>query len=233
VIIAAAAIGLFAAGAYLIRAVTISGAIAGWGLATALYHFAGWQGLLLLALLFLLATLATRMGCERKRALGIEQAGEGRRSAAHVLANVAVGLLFAILAELTALAPAYTVAMVAAFATAACDTVSSEVGKAFGKSTLLVTTMRPVEPGTPGAVSPIGTLAGLAAALLLSLAAWWAGLTGLAGLSIVTVAAFIGALVESFLHATLLAGRSLGHLANLVNTLIGALLALGLIVLAG
>jgi uncharacterized protein (TIGR00297 family) len=232
VIIGGAAIGLFAAGAYLIRAVTLSGAIAGWGLATALYHFAGLQGLLLLALLFLLATLATRIGYERKRALGIEQAGGGRRSAAHVLANVAVGLLFAILAELSPFTLPCTIAMIAAFATAACDTVSSEIGKAYGGETRLVTTMARVEPGTPGGITIAGTTAGLGAALLLALAAWWSELAGLTGSAIVTVAAFTGALVESFLHATLLVGRSLGSLANLANTMIGALIALGLLALA-
>jgi len=226
--IAAAIIGLFAAGTYFIRSVSLSGAIAGWALATALFHFAGWRGMLLLALLFLLAGAATRMGYERKRALGIEQAAAGRRSAAHVIANVSVGLLCAILAELTQLVLPCTIAMVAAFATAACDTVSSEIGKAFGKRTLLVTTMRPVEPGTPGAVSPTGTLAGLAAAMLLALAAWLSGLTGAAEAAIVTGAAFAGALSESFLHAILFADRRLGSLANLINTMIGALLAFGL-----
>jgi uncharacterized membrane protein len=85
-----------------------------------------------------------------------------------------------------------------------------------------------VKPGTPGGISSAGTLAGLAAALLLALVAWSIGLTGPAGILIVTAAAFIGALFESLLHATVLAGRSLGSLANLTNTMVGALIAFAL-----
>ena len=44
----------------------------------------------------------------------------------------------------------------------------------------------------------------------------------------VELAPFIGALFESFLHAALPAGRRFGNLANLINTLAGALLALAL-----
>ena len=54
-----------------------------------------------------------------------------------------------------------TVAYAAAVATAAADTCSSEVGKAYGRRTFLITTLRPVAPGTEGAVSLEGTAAGL------------------------------------------------------------------------
>ncbi|CAI7830856.1 unnamed protein product [Closterium sp. NIES-54] len=60
---------------------------------------------------------------------------------------------------------------VASFATKLSDTAGSEIGKAFGKRTFLVTSFQPVPRGTEGAVSLEGTLAGLAAAVVLSAAA--------------------------------------------------------------
>lgn len=56
----------------------------------------------------------------------------------------------------------------ASFCSKLSDTVSSEVGKAYGKTTYLVTTFQRVPRGTEGAVSLEGTAAGVAAAVLFS-----------------------------------------------------------------
>lgn len=45
------------------------------------------------------------------------------------------------------------VAYVASLATKLADTFASEIGKAYGKTTFLITTFQRVEPGTEGAVS--------------------------------------------------------------------------------
>ena len=59
-------------------------------------------------------------------------------------------------------------ALVAALTAGGSDTVASEIGKAWGRSTFLVTTFRRVTPGTPGAMSLEGTAAGLLAAFALA-----------------------------------------------------------------
>ena len=46
--------------------------------------------------------------------------------------------------------------------------LSSEVGKAYGRRTFLITSLRPVPPGTEGAVSLEGTLGGLLGGLLVA-----------------------------------------------------------------
>ena len=94
------------------------------------------------------ARLAQRLG-QRRRARVPGAAGGGRRAAA----GARPALLLA-------------VAYAAAVATAAADTCSSEVGKAYGRRTFLITTLRPVPPGTEGAVSLEGTLGGLAGGAL-------------------------------------------------------------------
>lgn len=54
----------------------------------------------------------------------------------------------------------------ASLASKLSDTVSSEVGKAYGRTTYLATSFKVVPRGTEGAVSLEGTLAGLAAAVV-------------------------------------------------------------------
>ena len=50
-------------------------------------------------------------------------------------------------------------AYVPSLATKLGDTFASEIGKAYGKTTFLITTFERVEPGTEGAVSAEGTAA--------------------------------------------------------------------------
>jgi uncharacterized protein (TIGR00297 family) len=117
-------------------------------------------------------------------------------------------------------------AMVAALVTAASDTVASEIGKAFGRTTWLVTTLRRVRPGTSGAVSLEGTAAGIVSAAALASAAAWLGLMPSPSIALVVVAATIAALVEGALGATLEDRGLLNNDAlNFVNALMGAGLA--------
>jgi uncharacterized protein (TIGR00297 family) len=59
----------------------------------------------------------------------------------------------------------FQLGFVASFCSKLSDTVSSEIGKAYGRTTYLITTMSRVPAGTEGAVSLEGTLAGVGAAL--------------------------------------------------------------------
>ena len=118
-------------------------------------------------------------------------------------------------------------AMVAALVTSASDTVASEVGKAWGRTTWLVTGFRRVTPGTSGAVSLEGTLGGIAAAALLAVLAAWLHLIPVAWVIAVVGAATIASLVESVLGATLESPGILDNDAlNFVNSALGAGLAI-------
>jgi uncharacterized protein (TIGR00297 family) len=63
----------------------------------------------------------------------------------------------------------FRIGYVAALATKLSDTFASEIGKAYGKSTYLITTLRSVPRGTEGAVSLEGTVAGMGGSLLIAL----------------------------------------------------------------
>lgn len=226
--------GALAVAALAARGVGRSGAISGWFLGTALYAFGGWRGFLMLLLFFVLGTATTKLGYAKKAALGIAQERGGRRGAKNAFANTTAGVAFAFLAVASPHPEAMLVALVAAFATAAADTVASEIGQAYGRTHVLVTTFRRVPAGTDGAVSLEGTAAGIAAAAVLAAAAWSVGLLGPLSAAIVVVAAFLGSTLESYLGATFERMRLIDNeVVNFANTVAGGLAAIGLLALVG
>jgi uncharacterized protein (TIGR00297 family) len=132
----------------------------------------------------------------------------------------------------------YVLAYVASIATKLSDTFASEIGKAYGKTTFLITTLKRVEPGTEGAVSAEGTAAAMLGGLLLSTYGYGVGLIHSTGaVAVSTVAAFLATNAESVLGATLQGKNGFkwmtNEVVNAINTLIGASLAVagGILVL--
>ncbi len=217
--------------AYLARAVDRGGAVAGVLLATVLYAYAAWPGLVMLGGLMVIGTGVTRLGYAQKEVLGVAERRGGRRGIGSVVGNAGAGTAFAFLAVATPYPGAFSIAMVAAFATALFDTTATEVGQAFGRYTVLVTTWRAVPEGTPGGVSLVGTMAGVSGATVLAGVGWAMGLVAGAGALAVTFGAFCGSTLESFLGAMMGRGpRSDHHLRNLLSTVVGAGVAWGLVV---
>jgi uncharacterized protein (TIGR00297 family) len=129
--------------------------------------------------------------------------------------------------------PLLAVAFAAAFATAAADTASTEVGQLLRRRTVLLTTLRPVPPGTDGGVSLPGTAAALGAAVLVAGLGGGLGLYGPAGAWVGAMVAaaggFLGAAADSLLGATLERRGLLDNdRVNLLATLAGALLGAAL-----
>ena len=216
-----------------VRGVDRSGAVVGTLLGTALWTLLGWQGFTLLFAFFALGTAATKVGYEAKARARLAQEKGGRRGARNALAKTTVPVLCALFAATTPHPGLFALAAAAAFATAAADTVSSEIGQVYGRRTFLLTTLRPVPRGTQGAVSLEGTLAGLAAALAVAGLGAAVGLYPLPGVAIVTVAALVATTLESLLGATLeKRGLLDNESVNFLNTLFGALAAAALHVLA-
>jgi uncharacterized protein (TIGR00297 family) len=124
----------------------------------------------------------------------------------------------------------FVLGFVASFATKLSDTFASEIGKAYGKTTFLITTLERVEPGTEGAVSAEGTAASLIGGASLSIYGWLLGMISARGVPISILAAFIATNIESMLGATLQGKDNLKWLTNdvvnFINTLIGASVAI-------
>lgn len=172
--------------AWRVKALTLSGAVA--AAAVGFCHLAFGGGLAAGALLafFGTSTALSKLGKRRKDALGFEKGGQ--RDAWQVLANGGVAALCCALG--------WPEAMLGALAAANADTWATELGSLFGGKPRKITTLAPTEPGESGAVSLLGTLAALAGALALG------SFGGNAWLA-VTMGGFVGALLDSFLGATL------------------------------
>ena len=224
------ALGVNAVAAWLgYRAGTVSrsGTVGGFFIGMLIYLGAGGGAWLLLFTTFLTASIASRLGLRRKMVLGIAEERGGRRGAGNAIANCGVAATAAIAAVTTPHAPAALLALAAALAAGGSDTVASEIGKAWGRSTFLVTSLGRVTPGTPGAMSLEGTAAGLTAAFGLAAVGVAAGLVPASAIVAIVVAATAGALVESALAATLEGPGILNNdMLNFINTAVAAGVAL-------
>ncbi len=217
----------FAALAYALGMVSAGGASGGFVVGAIIYAALGPQGFAVLALFVVGGSALTRLGYEVKDRSGTAQESGGRRGAKNALANCTVATLCAVLAALTGY-EAFAAAFVASLGAAFADTAESEVGQLYGREPRLVTTLRPVPPGTDGAVSLPGTLAGAVAALLTAALGFSLGMLDSTAVTLlVTFAAFLGTVADSLVGA--LARRAGNELTNLLCTLVAALLALFLV----
>jgi uncharacterized protein (TIGR00297 family) len=209
--------------------VTVGGALAGLAIGTAIALGGGWGAWGVLLAMFVTISVTTRLRRAHKSAAGIAEDRGGRRGAPNAIANTGLAAWFCLLAAGSADQTWWLVAAMAALITAGSDTVASEVGKAFGRTAWLVTSLRRVAPGTTGAVSLEGTAAGVASAFGLSaLAAAWQVLPW-AAVPIITLAATGASLMEGAIGATAERSGILNNdMVNFLNAAIGAGLALSL-----
>jgi uncharacterized protein (TIGR00297 family) len=226
VLLAAANVAVAAAG-YAARTVTMPGAICGALLGTTILLTTGWGGWCLLLATFGLAVITSRLGLARKTQLGIAEERGGRRGAGNAFANTGVAAAAAVLAATSYAAGPARLACVAALAAGGSDTIASEIGKAWGRRTYLVPTLRRVAAGTSGAMSIEGTAAGLLGAVVLGAIGIAAGLVPARMLLPIVAAATIGAFAESLLGATLEHRGFLNNdVLNFLNTAIAAAAAI-------
>ena len=200
------------------------------------------SGLAPLGALFVLTFASTKAGRKRKAKLGVAEGARGR-NAAQIVANlgmtalVVVGCRFDVFGHgsrgVGFSAFVMPALLLAALCEATADTVSSEIGQAFGGQPILLTTLRPVDPGTDGAVSALGTTTGILAAAIVAASGMWAMHTtlrlALAGL----IGGLAGLLFDSLLGATIERRGYFGNdLVNFASTAFAATVALAVATLA-
>jgi len=221
--------GVVALGARLAGSLDVPGALSAIFIGTVITGALGLRGFALMAAFFVVGSLVTRLGYRVKAARGIAQEKGGVRGWRNAWANGGVPALLALMA---AVAPSdmrllYLLAYAASVATAAADTCSSEIGKAYGRRTFLITSLRPVPPGTEGAVSLEGTLGGLLGAALVAGLGASLGLYPWQAAVLIAVAGLLGSLAESVLGTVAeRKGWMDNDLLNALNTALGAVFVL-------
>jgi uncharacterized protein (TIGR00297 family) len=217
------------------KLLTPAGLLHAWLLGVLIWGTLGWQGYVVVMFYFLVGSAVTRIGMEQKEAAGIAEKRSGARGPENVWGSALTGALCA-LGTLVVPAPyksLLVLAYVASFATKLSDTCGSEVGKAYGKRTFLITTLQPVARGTEGAVSLEGTLAGVVGSILIAFVGWGVGLISVIDVLFCAISAFIATNLESVIGATLQSKFDwmTNEVVNFINTLIGAVV--GVLLLLG
>ncbi|VXD22755.1 conserved membrane hypothetical protein [Planktothrix serta PCC 8927] len=221
------------------KLLTTAGWLHAWLLGVLIWGCLGWQGYVIVVFYFLVGSGVTRIGKAQKEAAGIAEKRGGARGPENVWGSALTGMLcglgvfflqrvFPDAVEILSWIPLLLLGYVASFSTKLSDTCGSEIGKAYGKSTFLITTLKPVPKGTEGAVSLEGTLAGVFASILVSVLGWSLGLIDVWGILWCVIAAFIATNLESVIGATLQTKfRWLtNEIVNFINTLMGAIAAI-------
>lgn len=159
---------VIAAGAYLLRSLTLSGGIAAFFVIAASLYFGSYGCFTVLVSAFFLIAVAGKLAKKRSSAIteGINEK-EGARDAVQVLANGLPAAVSAILFFITK-ESGFVFAFFVAIGEALSDSLASDVGVLSKGEPRDILTLRRVPRGTSGGVSLLGTLAALAGAIFVA-----------------------------------------------------------------
>jgi uncharacterized protein (TIGR00297 family) len=217
------------------KLLTPAGLLHAGALGVLLWGTLGWQGYVVMMFYFLAGSLVTRIGMAEKEALGIAEKRSGARGPENVWGSALIGAFCAIGIFLCTWngafenwVPLLKLGYVASIGTKLADTCGTEIGKAYGRRTFLITTLKAVPRGTEGAVSLEGTVAGIIGSILLAALASGVGVISPIGIVVCAIAAFIATNIESLIGATIEGkyGWLTHDVVNILNTLIGAIVAI-------
>ena len=181
---------------------------------------------------FILGSLFTKFKYSRKAAMGVAQKKSGRRGYKNAFANAGVAVVACVLYAITA-SPIWAVVFLASIATATADTMASEIGVISKRKPVMITTLRPCEPGVNGGVSLAGELACIAGSAIIAVLGFAFGIVPAWGAAAAFIAGFLGTNFDSLIGALV---ENKGHCGNagtnLMATLFGGLVGAGIFLLA-
>jgi uncharacterized protein (TIGR00297 family) len=221
---------------YALGTASVTGMLTGvlLGLLTIVLGGFGW--FVVLIAFFSVGGLSTKFRYDEKLDRGVAEDNDGARGSSNVLGNAAVAFVAVVGSAASArfavgdpVGTAFGFAFAGSVAAAMSDTLSSEIGGLYDRPRL-ITTLRPVPPGTDGGVTWQGEVAGVVgAALVAGLALALMPLPGSTAFvaGAVVVGGVAGMTVDSLLGATLEGDRIGNEVVNLLATLTGAVVSGG------
>jgi uncharacterized protein (TIGR00297 family) len=225
VVVAMGIAALFGYLSYALDTASIPGMLTGVFLSLLAVVLGGYGWFAILIAFFAIGGLSTKYRYDEKLERGVAEPNEGARGSGNVLGNSLAALvallLFAAHARLPFGGEVFALAFAGSVATALADTLSSEIGGLYDDPRL-VTTLRPVPPGTDGAITWQGEVAGVAgAALIAAMTVALFAYPPTFGLAVV-VAGFAGMTADSLVGATI-EGEFVGNQSvNFIATSVGA-----------
>lgn len=202
---------------------TVAGAITAGFVGLLVFKGAGFTGLTILIVFFLLGTVATGWQIKTKQKLGLAEKESNRRTTGQVIANGGVAAILGGAAWFfPAGKPVLTLMIAGSLASATADTLSSELGSLYGRRFYDIISLKRAIPGPDGVISMEGTLTGTAGAALIAMV--YCLSFGLSNSTwVIIIAGTIGNLADSLLGATLERRKLVGNdTVNFLNTCVGA-----------
>ncbi len=204
-------------------------------LGVGLWTLLGFQAYLFCVSYLILGSIVTKIGIEEKEKLGIAEKREGMRGPENVWGSAGVAMICAMLTFIYRENPEVInllkIGYASSLVTKLSDTFQSEIGKVYGKTTLLITTLEPVPKGTEGAISLEGYCAGIVGSIILSVIAYFLNIISYPNdIAICTISSILATTSESFIGAT--SQNKINwlnnELVNFINTFIGCILAISI-----
>lgn len=209
-----------------LKKLTSAGAITGGLIACCIFVGAGFTGIVMIGLFFIIGSWVTSWKIAVKQVLEIAENGHGKRTASQVMANGGVAGLMGLLAwKFPESAVWFQCMMAAALASATADTVSSELGTLYGSKFYNVLSFQTDKRGENGVVSKEGTLLGLLGSMIIA-AIYSLGFDFSMHFVWIIIAGTAGNVADSILGATLERKQVIKNdTVNFLNTLIAAVVA--------
>jgi uncharacterized protein (TIGR00297 family) len=157
---------------YLLKSLTITGAIAAILVGLAVFAGFGVKGLLLLGVFFATSSLWSKYKEANKRKIEEKLAKGAIRDWRQVVANGGAAALFSIIHTFHHDID-WLICFTVCIASANSDTWASEIGPISKKEPVYIRTFKRIERGTSGAISLLGSIAALVASLLIAFISFW------------------------------------------------------------
>lgn len=187
--------------AYRFRAMDKWGSVSGFCLGLLIGATSGWAWVAVLIAFLVLGSGATKYRYQFKLSIHAAEEKRGARGIRNVVANGAVAASISTINHFEP-SPVFTVLFVAAIASAAADTLATELGLLSDKKPVLINRPSSVAPpGISGGVTLLGEMAALLGSLIMALFAAALGVLAspLAYILIAALAGFVGCNVDSLL----------------------------------